>query len=246
MKNCFSKEGLEIARAEGRRYLDQSLQYPHTDTVTFVNPNNTILGRRLDKYREILSHNGAPDIVDFLSSRPNAVVVDGGSGAASALCDLRPLFPNARLIGIDVRNVAQNRLEGSDRRVGEVLHERNVEFYQDAFLEIQKYAKDGYDLYLSVGAFFNYRRPQIPHAPVLKHLYDGLVPGGITLIQYNPSAEMWAQAKECLDSIGLPHKLIPSDKGILNKHALGHNEAILGTLVLGPKTAEASQTPTTS
>jgi hypothetical protein len=47
---------------------------------------------------------------------------------------------------------------------------------------------------------------------------------------------MWAQAKDCLDSIGLPHTFVPADKAILNKHALGHNEGILGTLVLGPKT----------
>lgn len=237
---CFDSRKLESAIARDKEGIADPFM-AMVDGVTRVEPGS-FLGRQLSDYLEILGHNVNPNFLEIAKGlSPALTIVDAGCGAGLVLAGLRQELPDARLVGIDERNVALNKTvdkaTGRTVDVGEILDLARVEFTHDTFLNLGAIVPEGYDILLSVGAFYGAigGKPTDSVTEALKVFYDGLRTGGSAFIQFNPLEQTLDKVASCLGSASVPFEFHEADRRVLSRHALSTGSGLLGTLVLGPK-----------
>lgn len=200
--------------------------------------HGSVLARRLRQYQELLGHNGAINFLEVARAIDNPTIIDAGCSAGVALAELRIIFKNANLVGIDIRRSTLNTLyyqDGGTKKVNKIFEENNIKFHQDTFLNAHKLVPEGYDVFLAVGSF--YYRSDVPYGDVFKELYDGLRKGGIIQVLFNPLEEKtFSSAMSDLEKTKLPYNFTPADETAMRKNGLRWKPSMTGTLTVGPKT----------
>ena len=196
-----------------------------------------IWSRRLSDYLAILGSNVRPNFLEVAHRMPaNFTLVDAGCGTGLALAQMRPLFPNAHLIGIDIRNARDNRLDYGGLtpiRAGDLIDEQGVDFRRGSVLRVNEIVPEGYDIAISAGVYID--KGLFPAAEGLKLLYDGLKPGGQAFVNMRRTKGEIEQIGRCFDSIGAPFQFAKTDLEVLRKQHLVYRYGVTGTVVLGPK-----------
>jgi SAM-dependent methyltransferase len=231
-KECFNPDRLE---AQLKKDADEIVLYDRIRMGSLTKAHEgSYLGRTLAQYFEILTHRAGDKAFQF--SSPNPIIVDVGCGTGVALSDLREIHPESRLIGIDTLDIPNATVIRSGRaiRASDLHSQSRIEFYRDSFLNLNRRVPEGYDLLLSVGAFYDTHDPNAPVDSALKIFYDGLRPNGMGLIQGNLYPAAWSRARNCLNSLGARVRLVESDHDLMQRHGF-ETDGISGTIVLGPK-----------
>lgn len=194
--------------------------------------------RTLEQYKEILHHNGALDIFAYAQANfpPDLTVVDSGCATAFALSSLRPTYPQAHLVGIDIQNAPQMGILLRDEGIfGEELFDMaRVNFIQDSYTNINTHLPKGFDLLVSVFAFDD-SIDLVLQSHVLREYYRGLHKGGLAqvFIQYK-DLKGHEKLLDCLGHNDIPFSYIEADPNFLG---VGNPKSpwFGGTLTMGPK-----------
>ncbi|MBI4130444.1 class I SAM-dependent methyltransferase [Candidatus Roizmanbacteria bacterium] len=215
-----------------RKIIDGGQQL---DRQICVEPESRF-ARSIQQYREILTHNGAIDPIAYAQNAlpANLTVVDAGCGVGLALMGMRPLFPAAKLHGIDLRDAHSLTLDGfsGERMLRRVF---GIHFYRGNYTNIANLIPQGYDMLLSVDSFYDWEHPVLEQLDVLHRFYGGLRRSGIAEVLINPTQEQWDRMQEGLTGLQIPYTFTEGDPQRLEKQGIAVDFGILGSLVLGPK-----------
>lgn len=241
VESGWQTDSLERARSrdEEEARVWKTPWYKKVDEVTSAEIGS-MWARTLPQYTQILSHAGAPNIITYARENlpQNLTVVDAGSGAGYALVQMRDIFPQAALHGIDVRNAPDFTLMdrgGNTRNAGEVLREHGVAFHQDTYLHLPELVPGGYDVLLSVGAFYDTQSPDELQLAGLQQFYDGLKTGGIAQVLLNAHGKNLDRIEQVFGREHIPFSFHPGKKKILMQNVLNPAVGVTGTMTLGPK-----------
>jgi hypothetical protein len=232
----------ELANLEKERLNFLSPLGKMIDRVT-VGEIGSIWARTLDDYIDILTHNGAPDIIKYAKKnlREDINVVDAGCACGIALTQMHSKLPKAKLFGIDIRDVSlfktEDKKTATQYPVNDLFKKHKVNFFQESYLNINKLIPQGYDLLFCVGAYLDYQYNSSLIYDGLKSFYDGLRSGGMGQIFLDINPENYQKLIKALEINGITHQFHEANPQILHDrhNGLFREKSITGTLTIGPK-----------